>query len=170
MRDDFPTLLLPMKHTWENTHVHCCNPRCYCVNDWTGVHAGIFSLKRSFQVSLNSVSEHFNRHTCSDCHGLLRLAATILLLQYQRPPSPTGHGSGSSISPTQDRWMEAEAASKLRIHHPLTERRGRVVTNSACQRDPAVQSTQCSILNPPVNTTVYKVINLLIYYQASTHA
>lgn len=73
-------------------------------------------------------------------------------------------------SPTQDRWMEADAASKLRIHHALTEQKGRVVTESACQREPVVLLTQCSVLSPLVNTTVYKVINLLIYYQVSAHA
>ena len=77
-----------------------------------------FPWKALFKVSL---SDRFSPHTCSDCHGLLWLAATILLLQCQRPPSPTGHDSGSSISPTQDRWVEADAASKLRIHHRLTE-------------------------------------------------
>lgn len=79
---------------------------------------GFFPWKALSKVS---PSDRYNPHTCSDGHGLLRLAATILLLQYQRPPSPTGHDSGSSISPTQDRWVEADAASKLRIHHPLTE-------------------------------------------------
>lgn len=128
------------------------------------------SLRWNTKRSFSRFSSRFNQHTCSDCYAPLRLAATILLLRYQRPPSPRAHGSGSSISPTQDRWMEARAASKLRMHHPLTGQRGRVVTNSACQRDPVVLSTQCSSLSPPVNTAVYKVRNLLIYYQLSTHA
>lgn len=128
MREDLPTLLRPMKHTWEHAqglrviHWSGCWGESRCVSVW--------SRWLNILISSRSVT------TCSDWMLPFRHTAVRKAAKSRRTRLRLIHLPDTMT----DRWRPTLPAS----YEYIIPRRGRVVANWACQKRPP-QSNQHNV-------------------------